>query len=77
VPQAAWLPSTVVQLGGKGELVGLIFDGNYEAMAADYIFLPDVTRSIHCDSRYMFWIMDAVDGADHLLREMGVEPAID
>jgi hypothetical protein len=63
-------------LNARGELVGLIFDGNYEAMASDYIFMPDVTRSIHCDIRYAFWIMDAVDGADRLLEEMGVKPSI-
>lgn len=63
-------------LNAKGELVGLLFDGNYESMASDYIFIPEVTRSIHCDARYMMWIMDAVDGADRLLEEMGVTPSI-
>jgi hypothetical protein len=63
-------------LNAKGELVGLLFDGNYESMASDYVFIPEVTRSIHCDARYMFWIMDAVDGADRLLEEMGVTPSL-
>ena len=45
-------------------------------MASDYIFIPEVTRSIHVDIRYVLWIMDAVDGADHLLREMGVTPSL-
>lgn len=63
-------------LNARGELVGLVFDGNYEAMASDWIFMPDITRSIHVDSRYMLWTMDAVDGADHLLTEMGITPAI-
>lgn len=61
-------------LNAKGELVGLAFDGNYEAMASDWVFIPEITRSIHVDIRYVLWIMDYVDGADHLLREMGVKP---
>jgi hypothetical protein len=64
-------------LNAKGELVGLAFDGNYEAMASDWVFTPDITRSIHVDIRYVTWIMDAVDGADHLLTEMGGTPSID
>jgi hypothetical protein len=63
-------------LNGKGELVGLAFDGNYEAMASDWVFIPSITRSIHVDIRYTLWIMDRVDKADHLLKEMGIEPAI-
>jgi hypothetical protein len=64
-------------LNRKGELVGLVFDGNYEAMASDWIFLPELTRSIHVDLRYLLWIMDAIDGAEHLIEEMGAKPAID
>jgi len=63
-------------LNARGELVGLAFDGNYEAMASDWVFMPEITRSIHVDARYMLWVMDAVDGADHLLREMGKKPAL-
>jgi hypothetical protein len=64
-------------LNARGELTGLVFDGNYEAMASDWLFMPPITRSIHVDSRYMLWVMDAVDHADHLLVEMGVKPTID
>lgn len=64
-------------MNAKGELVGLAFDGNYEAMASDWVFIPEITRSIHVDIHYVLWIMDYVDGADHLLREMGVTPAGD
>lgn len=63
-------------LDAQGNLVGLVFDGNYEAMASDWMFMPELTRSIHVDFRYVMWMMDAVDGADHLLREMGVEPSV-
>jgi hypothetical protein len=61
-------------LNARGELVGLLFDGNYESMASDYLVEPEITRSIHVDARYMLWVMDAVDGAHHLLREMGLSP---
>lgn len=63
-------------LNGRGEMTGLAFDGNYEAMGSDYIVDPAIARSIHVDSRYMLWVMDAVDGADNLLREMGIEPQL-
>jgi hypothetical protein len=59
-------------LNAKGELTGLVFDGNIEAMASDWVFMPEITRSIHVDIRYVLWVMDAVDNADHLLTEMGV-----
>jgi hypothetical protein len=63
-------------LNARGELVGLAFDGNYEAMASDWVFLPSITRTIHVDARYMLWVMDAVDGADHLVSEMGARPSL-
>src|SRR5690606_8736218 len=59
-------------LNGKGELVGLLFDGNYESLSADWIFNPALTRSIHVDARYMRWAMDEVDHAERLLEEMGL-----
>jgi len=64
-------------LNGKGELVGLAFDGTLAGVASDVVFDGTTTRTIHADVRYMLWMMDAVDGADHLLREMGVTPSID
>ena len=60
-------------LNARGELIGLAFDGNYEAMGSDYVVNPDVARTINVDSRYILWIMDKVDHADNLLREMGVK----
>ena len=62
-------------LDSKGRLVGLLFDGNWESMISDWDFLTDVTRSIHVDVRYMLWVMDRIDGAGNLLREMGIEPS--
>src|SRR3546814_485177 len=59
-------------LNAKGELVGLLFDGNYESLSAGWIFNPELTRSIHVDARYMRWAMDEVDHAERLLEEMGL-----
>ena len=59
-------------LNARGELVGLLFDGTYESVSSDYLFDEVKTRSIHVDSRYMLWNMAEVDGATHLIKEMGV-----
>ncbi len=59
-------------LDAQGRLVGLLFDGNYESLSADWIFNPALTRSIHVDTRYMRWVMDEVDHAERLLEEMGL-----
>jgi hypothetical protein len=63
-------------LNGKGELVGLAFDGNYEAIASNWMFIPGITRSIHVDIRFILWVLDAVDDADHLVVEMGAVPKL-
>ncbi len=62
-------------LDARGELAGLAFDGNYEAMASDWLFMPAITRCISVDLRYVLWIMDQVEPAPHLLQEMGAKPA--
>ena len=59
-------------LDSKARLVGLAFDGNYESINADWIFNKKLTRTIHVDIRYILWIMDKVDNAERLLKEMGV-----
>ncbi|RPI29517.1 MAG: S46 family peptidase [Acidobacteria bacterium] len=59
-------------LNGKGELVGLLFDGTFDTIASDFLYDKVRTRSIHVDFRYALWVMSEVDGAGHLLKEMGV-----
>lgn len=61
-------------LNARGELVGLLFDGTLDSVNSDWDFDPGTTRAIHVDTRYMLWVMGVVDGADRLLRELGVEP---
>jgi hypothetical protein len=59
-------------LNSQGELVGLLFDGTFDTVAADYLFDKVKTRSIHVDTRNMLWVMTEVDKATHLLEEMGI-----
>ncbi|WP_366523814.1 S46 family peptidase [uncultured Algimonas sp.] len=59
-------------LNARGELVGLLFDGTIESVNSDWDFDPRTTRSIHVDSRYMLWVMDKLNDADHLLDEMDI-----
>ncbi|HEX6179570.1 MAG TPA: S46 family peptidase, partial [Thermoanaerobaculia bacterium] len=61
-------------LNAKGELVGLLFDGTYESLGSDFLVDEDITRSIVADAQYILWVMDAVDRAHNLMREMGVTP---
>jgi hypothetical protein len=61
-------------LNGRGEIVGLAFDGNYEAMASDWLFQPSITRTIHVDFRYVLWLLDVVYPGQHLIKEMGGTP---
>lgn len=59
-------------LNGAGELVGLLFDGTLESVNSDWDFDAANTRTIHVDTRYMLWVMEFVDGANHLIAEMEV-----
>ena len=59
-------------LNAWGEIAGLAFDMNWEGVAADWWVDEDIVRTVNVDSRYMLWVMDAVDGAHHLLEEMGL-----
>ncbi len=57
-------------INGRGELIGLAFDGNWEAMSGDIAFEPDLQRCISVDIRFVLWIMDKFAGAGHLVNEM-------
>ncbi|WP_196139001.1 S46 family peptidase [Aliikangiella sp. G2MR2-5] len=59
-------------LNEKAELVGLVFDGVYESIIGDWDYDPQLNRSIHVDSRYMLWMMEHVDGATNLIKEMDI-----
>jgi len=59
-------------LNGKGELIGIAFDGNIEAMAGDVIFDPKLQRTINVDIRYVLWIIDKYAGAKNIIDEMTI-----
>jgi len=59
-------------LNGNGELIGLAFDGNWEAMSGDYAFEPALQKTINVDIRYVLWVMDKFAGAKHLVDEMKI-----
>ena len=59
-------------MDAEGNLIGLAFDGNWEAMSGDVIFEPDLQRCICVDIRYVLWMMDKFGGATYLLDEMNI-----
>jgi hypothetical protein len=59
-------------LNGKGELIGLTFDGNIEAMAGDVIFDNKLQKTINVDIRYVLFIIDKYAGAKHIVDEMTI-----
>ena len=59
-------------LNSEGELIGLAFDGNWEAMSGDVAYEPSLQRTIAVDIRYVLWIMDIYSGAGHLVDEMTI-----
>ena len=59
-------------LNDKGELLGLAFDGNWEAMSGDVIFEPELQRCINVDIRYVLFIIDKYGKAGYLLDEMNI-----
>ncbi len=59
-------------LNGKGELIGLAFDGNIEAMAGDVIFDKKLQRTINVDIRYILWVIENFSNAKHIVDEMTI-----
>jgi V8-like Glu-specific endopeptidase len=57
-------------INGNGELIGIAFDGNYEAISSDFMFMPDVQRTISVDIRFVLFIVDKLGGAKNLVDEM-------
>ena len=55
---------------GRGELIGLAFDGNWDALSSDISFDASLTRCIGVDIRFVLWLMEKWGGADHLIKEI-------
>ena len=59
-------------MNGRGELIGLAFDGNWESMSSDVMFEPELQRCINVDIRYVLFIVDKFGGAGWLIDEMDI-----
>ncbi len=57
-------------INANGELIGIAFDGNWEAMSGDIAFESEIQRTISVDIRFVLWVIDKFAGATHLLDEM-------
>ncbi|OGF67855.1 MAG: hypothetical protein A2Y62_01140 [Candidatus Fischerbacteria bacterium RBG_13_37_8] len=60
-------------VNNKGEVIGALFDGNYDALYSDYYFNPEMTRSINVDARYILFIADKLNNATSLLEELNIK----
>ena len=58
---------------GKGELLGLAFDGNWDSLASDIFFDSQLARTINVDVRFMLFMMDRWGHADRLLKEINAK----
>lgn len=59
-------------INGNGELIGLAFDGNWEAMSGDIAFEPELQRTICVDIRYVLFVIDKYAGAKNLIDELTI-----
>ncbi len=57
-------------IDGEGNLIGLAFDGNWEAMSGDIAFEPELQRTISADIRYVMFVIDKFAGCQRLIDEM-------
>jgi len=60
-------------MNGKGEMIGLVFDGNYEGLAGDYAFDGSLNRTIVVDIRYVLFLTEKMGGASYLFNEMQIK----
>ena len=57
-------------INGRGELIGIAFDANWESMSGDVAFEPELQKCINVDIRYVLFLIDKYAGASHLVEEM-------
>lgn len=57
-------------MDGSGNLIGLAFDGNWEAMSGNIHFDEKYKRTINVDIRYVLWLIEKLGGASHIVNEM-------
>jgi len=59
-------------INGNGELIGLAFDGNYEALSHKIAFDKDLNRTICVDIRYVLWCVDKLGGGANIIKELKI-----
>ena len=59
-------------INGRGELIGLNFDRVFENVAGDFGWNAERSRNVVCDFRYVLWVLESVQPAPELLKELGV-----
>ncbi len=57
-------------INNRGELIGLAFDGNYEALSHKLAFDKDLNRTINVDIRYVLWCIDKLGGGANIIKEL-------
>ncbi len=60
-------------MNANGELIGLCFDGNYEALSHKIAFDKDLNRTINVDIRYVLWVIDKLGGASNIIAELDLK----
>ena len=58
---------------GKGELIGLAFDGNWDSLSSDIFFDSQLARCIGVDIRYVLYMMEKWGKADRLIKEINAK----
>jgi len=59
-------------VNGRGELVGLNFDRVWENVANDFGYNPEIARNVNVDVRFFLWLLDEVENADSILKELKI-----
>jgi Peptidase S46 len=60
-------------LNGRGEQIGIVFDGNYEGLGNDFFYNEDKGRTINVDIRYVLFVTDKFGGAGYILKELDIK----
>jgi hypothetical protein len=60
-------------LNGRGEQIGIVFDGNYEGLGNDFFYNEDKGRTISVDIRYVLFVADKFGGAGYILKELDLK----
>ncbi|MBA2732134.1 MAG: S46 family peptidase, partial [Acidobacteria bacterium] len=60
-------------LNGRGEQIGIVFDGNYEGLGNDFFYNEDKGRTISVDIRYVLFVTDKFGGAGYILKELDIK----